>query len=55
LPAFEEGEVLDHLNGVPALDVFGKPGDKFLFWRASGLLATTEERASAWRGQLSRL
>jgi hypothetical protein len=36
LPAFEEVEVLDRFNGVPTLGVFGKPGDKILFWRVLG-------------------
>jgi hypothetical protein len=36
LPAFEEVEVLDRFNGVPTLGVFGKPGEKILFWRVLG-------------------
>jgi hypothetical protein len=36
LPAFEEVEVLDRFNGVPTLGVFGRPGEKILFWRALG-------------------
>lgn len=46
LPAFEEVEVLDRFNGVPTLGVFGKPGDKILFWRALGYVPPSD--LSVW-------
>jgi hypothetical protein len=45
-PAFEEVEVLDRFNGVPTLGVFGKPGERILFWRALGYVPADE--ISAW-------
>jgi hypothetical protein len=45
-PAFEEVEVLDRLNGVPTLGVFGKPGERILFWRALGYVPADD--ISAW-------
>lgn len=50
LPAFEEVEVLDRFNGVPTLGVFGKPGDKILFWRAWGMFRhVISPYGSTWR------
>ena len=46
LPAFEEVEVLDRFNGVPTLGIFGPPGSRVLFWRASGYVP--RHGISAW-------
>lgn len=45
-PAFEEVEVLDRFNGVPTLGVFGKLGERILFWRALGYVPADD--ISAW-------
>jgi hypothetical protein len=42
LPAFEEVEVLDRFNGVPTLGVFGRPGERVLFWRVTGYVPKQE-------------
>jgi hypothetical protein len=48
LPAFEEVETLDRFNGVPTLGVFGRPGERALFWRALGYVPKREMSVSIW-------